>query len=77
MAAGYFAVRVLHLATFWLASSGDDGLRRQLVRFLPSVVGGTALLLVASQLDGPAQTAAWAAALLADYVGTMLAGASG
>jgi low temperature requirement protein LtrA len=77
VAVGYFAVRILHLTIFWLASSDDAGLRRQLLRFMPSVLGSTALLLVASQLDGPAQTVTWAATLLADYVGTILAGASG
>jgi low temperature requirement protein LtrA len=72
-------VRVLHLAIFWMAAGAnhDAGLRGQLVRFTPSVIGGTALLLVASQLDGTAQTLAWAAALVADYLGTILAGASG
>ncbi len=41
------------------------------------MVLGTSFLLIASQLDGVAQTALWATALVADYVGTMLAGASG
>ena len=77
LALAYLAVRVLHLAIFWLAAAGDPGLRRQLLRFLPSVFGGTALLLVASQLEGRAQTVAWVAALVADYLGTILAGASG
>jgi len=76
-ALGYLAVRVLHLTILWLAAADDPGLRRQLLRFAPSVAGGTVLLLVASQLEGSAQTLVWAAALLADYVGTMLAGASG
>ncbi len=77
VAVGYFVVRALHLTMFWLASANDMGLRRQVVRFAPSVVGGTTLLLIASQLDGPAQTTAWAGALVADYLGTILAGASG
>ncbi|HJS26497.1 MAG TPA: low temperature requirement protein A [Actinomycetota bacterium] len=79
IALGYLAVRVLHLVMFWFAAgtSGDDALRGQLIRWVPSVVGGTALLLVASQLHGTAQTLAWAAALVADYLGTILAGASG
>lgn len=47
------------------------------MRFAPSVLGSTALLVVASQLEGMAQTLTWAATILADYVGTMLAGASG
>jgi low temperature requirement protein LtrA len=79
VAFAYLAVRLLHLAIFWLAAraDGDGGLRRQLVRFAPSVFGSTTVLLVASQLDGTAQTLTWVAALAVDYVGTMLGGASG
>jgi low temperature requirement protein LtrA len=77
LALAYLAVRLLHLGIFWLAAGEDPGLRRQLIRFVPSLAGGTALLLVASQLEGRAQTAVWVAALVADYVGTILGGASG
>jgi low temperature requirement protein LtrA len=77
LALAYLAVRVLHLAIFWLAAGEDPGLRRQLIHFVPSLIGGTALLLVASQLQGRAQTIAWGAALVADYLGTILGGASG
>ncbi|HEX6580092.1 MAG TPA: low temperature requirement protein A [Actinomycetota bacterium] len=79
IAFAYLAVRVLHLAIFWMVAgtSEDRGLRRQLIRFTPSLAGGTAILLVASQLTGTAQTLAWVAALLVDYVGTILGGASG
>jgi low temperature requirement protein LtrA len=79
IALGYLAVRAVHLAILWAAARATDdaALRRQLIRWAPSVVGGTAILLVASQLHGTAQTLAWAAALVADYVGTILAGASG
>jgi len=77
LASAYIAVRLLHLAIFWLLAGEDPGLRRQLLRFMPSLFGSTALLLVASQLDGQAQTLAWLAAVVVDYVGTMLAGASG
>ena len=76
-ALAYLAVRVLHLAIFLLASGDDAGLRRQVWRFSPSVIGSTLLLLVASQLDGGAQTLMWVAVVVFDYVGTMLAGASG
>lgn len=77
LAIAYLAVRLLHLAIFWLAAGEDPGLRRQLLRFMPSVLGSTALLLVASQLDGRAQTLMWVAVVIVDYAGTMLAGASG
>jgi low temperature requirement protein LtrA len=73
----YFSFRALHLALFWIIGRDDEGLRRQLIRFAPAMLSGTALLLVASTLEGPAQTAMWAAALLGDYGGTLLGGASG
>lgn len=73
----YFVVRLAHFGMFWAASTADPGLRRQLVRFVPSLVIGTTLLLIASQLTGPAQTIMWLAALVGDYFGTVLAGASG
>ena len=49
----------------------------QLVRFAPSVVGSTIVLLVASQFSGWTPTALWALALVVDYVGTALGGAAG
>jgi low temperature requirement protein LtrA len=77
LAITYLALRLFHLGIFWLAGEHDPGLRRQLLRFLPSLLASTALLLVASQLEGTAQTLVWVAVLVADYLGTMLAGASG
>jgi low temperature requirement protein LtrA len=79
VAFAYLAVRVLHLAIFWMvARTADDrALRGQLLRFAPSLVGSTAVLVVASQLEGTAQTLSWGAALIVDYFGTILGGASG
>jgi low temperature requirement protein LtrA len=79
VAFAYLSIRLLHLAMFWLAArtEHDRGLRVQLLLFMPSLFGSTAILLVASQLDGTAQTLAWVGAILVDYVGVMLAGASG
>jgi low temperature requirement protein LtrA len=76
-AAAYLAVRILHLAIFLLASGDDHGLRRQVWKFSFSVLGSTALLLVASQTHDTAQTLTWVGVVVADYVGTILAGASG
>jgi low temperature requirement protein LtrA len=76
-AACYFLVRLAHYSLFWVSSRGDPGLRRQLLRFAPSVVIGTGMLLVASQLTGTAQTLMWLAALVGDYLGTTLGGARG
>jgi low temperature requirement protein LtrA len=77
LAFAYLAVRLLHLLMFVLLSGDDPGLRRQVWRFSPSVFGSTAVLLVASQLEGTAQTLTWVTALIVDYLGTMLGGASG
>jgi low temperature requirement protein LtrA len=77
VAFAYLAVRVLHLVMFLILSKEDPGLRHQVWRFSPSVIGSTAVLLVASQLHGTAQTLAWGAVLIVDYVGTILGGASG
>ena len=73
-AACYFAVRVVHIGMFWLVSAGDPQLRRQLVRWTPSIVVSTALLLAASQTTGALQTWLWVAALVGDYIGTAVAG---
>lgn len=73
----YFAFRLMHLVMFWLISADNPTLRRQLMRFAPSMLAGTTLLLVAAGLDGTAQTLMWATALVADYVGTLLGGSSG
>ena len=77
VALAYLAFRVLHFALFAVVAREDAVLAGQLWRFAPTVVGGTALLLVASQLDGAAQTGMWALALLVDYGGTLLGGAAG
>ena len=73
----YLIFRLMHLVLFWILSQNDRGLRRQVLRFAPSVLGGTTLLLVATRFEGWTQTALWVAALLVDYLGTALGGASG
>ncbi|CAN5809303.1 low temperature requirement protein A [soil metagenome] len=75
----YLTVRLLHLTIFWLAAGAnhDYALRGQLLRFAPSVLGSTALLLVASNLEGRVQTLVWVAVVIVDLGGTILAGASG
>ena len=70
----YFVVRAVHIAMFWLASREDQQLRGQILRFLPSMLAGTILLLIASQTTGTTQTVLWFAALAGDYLGTLAAG---
>lgn len=73
----YFAFRALHLVMFWLIADGDRVLRRTLLRFAPSMLVATALLLAASQAHGRTQTLLWALALAADYGLTYLIDARG
>ncbi|MFI7067736.1 low temperature requirement protein A [Kribbella sp. NPDC050124] len=77
IAGAYLIFRTLHLVLFWLIAEGDQQLRRTLVRFSLSMLGASALLLVASQYDGRTQTLLWAAALAGDYGGTYLIDAHG
>jgi low temperature requirement protein LtrA len=72
----YFFVRAVHIVLFWLASRDDPELRGQVLRFLPSMLIGTALLLIASQTSGTTQTLLWLAAIVGDYLGTVLSGSS-
>jgi len=76
-AVAYLVVRLLHLVIFFIVAGEDRGLRSQVVRFAPSVLGSTIVLLVASQFEGVTQTALWALALVVDYLGTFLGGAAG
>jgi low temperature requirement protein LtrA len=77
IALAYFVFRAMHLWMFWLIADGDKVLRRTLIRLAPSMLAGTALLLVASQFHGSTQTLLWALALAADYGGTYLIDARG
>jgi low temperature requirement protein LtrA len=77
LAVCYLLFRFMHFVMFMIVARDDPGLRSQLLRFAPSVLVGSAVLLVASQYDGWAQTALWMLALVADYVGTALGGFSG
>ncbi|OLT01644.1 low temperature requirement protein A [Pseudonocardia sp. CNS-004] len=70
----YFVVRAVHIVMFWIASVEDPQLRGQVLRFLPSMLAGTILLLIASQTTGTTQTVLWFAAIAADYLGTLLSG---
>ena len=77
LAVCYLIFRVMHFVMFLIISREDAGLRSQVFRFAPSVVISSVVLLVAAQFDGWLQTGLWVLALVADYVGTVLAGFSG
>jgi low temperature requirement protein LtrA len=77
LAVCYLIFRVMHFVMFLIISREDAGLRSQVFRFAPSVVISSVVLLAAAQFDGWLQTGLWVLALVADYVGTVLAGFSG
>src|SRR5689334_11374678 len=72
----YLVVRVVHLFMFWIVSREDRGLRGQILRWIPSVVVATALLLVAGQTTGVTQTLLWVAVVVVDLAGAFVAGNS-
>lgn len=73
----YLVLRAAHLLLFWVISDDDTALRRQVARFAPTMIGGTALLLLAAETSGDAQLLLWLAAVVADYGGTFVIGARG
>jgi low temperature requirement protein LtrA len=76
-ALGYLVLRATHVVLFLIVSGSDAGLRRQVLRFVPTMIGGTTLLLIAAQTSGTTQTLLWGAAVVADYGGTLAIGSKG
>lgn len=74
----YVLFRLNHLVLFWRYARDDQGLRRQLVKFAPTLLVSTALLAwAATSHDPKLQTTLWAIALAGEYLGTVLGGSSG
>ncbi len=76
-AVAYGVVRTCQIVLFLLASEGDANLRSSVIGLAISTAIGVSLLAAASLLDGPAQGALWALALLLDAGGPYLFGAEG
>jgi low temperature requirement protein LtrA len=73
----YAIARIVHLGIFWMAGRGDPGLLHQLVLF-GAVMALSIVLAVAGGLaGGDWQLWLWLGAVLVDYVGTQVIGASG
>ncbi|RSS59478.1 low temperature requirement protein A [Streptomyces sp. WAC01280] len=74
----YGAVRVLHLASYWVSSPGDPVLRATLRRTaLASVLPPLVLLLIGSAYSGRVQLLLWLGAVAVDYGGIYVTGSSG
>jgi low temperature requirement protein LtrA len=76
-ALAYGAVRAGHIALYMLASRDDAALRRSVIGLGLSTAIGVGLLIGASFLDGLAQGALWALALLLDMGEPYLFGSEG
>ncbi|TCJ23401.1 low temperature requirement protein A [Nocardioides jejuensis] len=78
IAAGYFAFRITHLLLFWAYARDDQGLRRQLIRFFPTILLSTGFLVLGAVThDEVHRTFFWLGAVVSDYGGTFLGGARG
>ncbi|WP_370415791.1 low temperature requirement protein A [Streptomyces fradiae] len=76
--ASYGLVRVLHLVSYRIASPGDTALHRTLRRTaLLSVAPPLALLLAGCAYEGTPRLLLWLGAVLIDYGGIYVTGASG
>jgi low temperature requirement protein LtrA len=76
-AIAYGVVRFAHLWLFVLASEDDTNLRASVTSLAVSSTIGIGLLVTASFLDGTAQLACWAIAILIDFGGPALFGVAG
>jgi low temperature requirement protein LtrA len=73
----YFVVQLLQVLLYVLATGSEPEQRRAILRLAPGFVGGPALLIVAGLLDGYAQGALWALALVIGYGVAEVRGVSG
>ncbi len=67
----------MHIVLFVVASRDDRALRSSVTGLAVSTAIGVGLIFAASALDGPAQGALWAAAILLDAGGPYLFGSEG
>jgi low temperature requirement protein LtrA len=73
----FLIVNAMQAALYTLGARGDRDLLDAVLRVVPWVLGGSALILVAGFVDGGARAALWLAALVVGFVGPALRGVSG
>lgn len=76
-AVAYSVVRAAHIGLFWIASDDDEHLRKSTTGLAVSTAIACGILFGASFLDGVAQGALWALAIVLDFGGPFLFGAQG
>jgi low temperature requirement protein LtrA len=70
----YLLVRLLHLALSAIVARGDPDRRSALLRFAPTAIIGSSLLVVAGFLDGEWRVPLWMVGLAIDYLGPATVG---
>jgi low temperature requirement protein LtrA len=76
-ALAYLAMRMAHLALYWVASREDHEVHVAIIRLLPTATAGPLLLVASAFTDGALQAALWIAALAIDYGGPFVRGVAG
>lgn len=62
-------VRLLHVGLLLLQARGDDGLRRAVLRLVPTLLAGPALVLTAAFVDSPYRELLWLLGAAVDFGG--------
>jgi low temperature requirement protein LtrA len=75
--AAYFVVIALHIAAYLAASRDDPVLRSVVWRLAAVMLPAAGLILLAGAFDGAARAVLWSLALVVDYGGLAVGGASG
>jgi low temperature requirement protein LtrA len=70
----YVAVRLLHLVLAAIVALDEPDRRGAILRFAPTAIVGSSLLVVAGFLDGDVRIAVWMLALAIDYLGPVVIG---
>jgi low temperature requirement protein LtrA len=70
----YFLVRVMHVVLSLIVRRDDSESREALIRFIPTALIGSSLLVIAAFADGNVRITLWIIALLIDYSGPAVIG---
>jgi low temperature requirement protein LtrA len=76
-ALAYLAMRMAHLALYWVSSLEDPEVHVAVGKLLPTAITGPLLLVAAAFTDGALQAALWIVALALDYGGPFVRGVAG
>jgi low temperature requirement protein LtrA len=68
----YLVVRVLNLVLYLIASKGNAGFHRAVMRLAPTAAIGGGLILAAGFADGPLRVALWVVALVVIYSAALI-----